>query len=84
MFLSFLFFATRWGKKDQSQLSGGRYIAFIAGGVGYSELRTAYEQMQSSAKEVVIGGSHIISPDDFIDHVAYLSEMPPEEKSRVI
>jgi hypothetical protein len=62
----------RWGKKDQTQLSGGRYIVFIAGGVGYSELRVAYDQMQHNTKEIIIGGSNIISPEDFIDHVAEL------------
>lgn len=63
---------SRWGKKDQSQLSGGRYIVFIAGGVAYSELRSAYETMQHNTKEVIIGGSHISSPDMYIDSVAEL------------
>ena len=62
----------RWGKKDQNHLTGGRYMVFIAGGVGYSEIRVAYDQMQFSTKEIIVGGSHFISPTKFTDNVAKL------------
>ena len=48
-------------------------MVFIAGGVGYSELRTAYEMMQMKSKEVIIGSSHLMSPDDFIRNLGELS-----------
>ena len=64
---------SRWGKnKEQSQINatGGRYIVFIAGGVSYSELKVATDSMLQHTKEIVIGGSHLISPTDFLVDIA--------------
>lgn len=47
-------------------------MVFIAGGVGYSELRVAFDQMQHSTKEIIIGGSNIIAPSDFLSQIAKL------------
>ena len=47
-------------------------MVFIAGGVGYSEIRVAHDQMLFSTKEIIIGGSHFVSPSDFTDNVAEL------------
>ena len=47
-------------------------MVFIAGGVGYSEIRVAYDQMQFSTKEIIIGGSHFLSPTKFTENVAKL------------
>lgn len=71
-FLLFYFYTIRWGKKDTNHLTGGRFMVFIAGGVGYSEIRVAYDQMQFSTKEIIIGGSHFISPTKFTENVAKL------------
>lgn len=46
---------SRWGKKDTAQFTGGRFLVFIAGGVSYSELRVAYDNMSQMSKEVIIG-----------------------------
>jgi hypothetical protein len=36
----------RWGgPKQQTQLTGGRIIVFVAGGISYAEMREAYEVM---------------------------------------
>lgn len=51
--------ASKFGKKDNVQLSGIRYMCFIAGGVAYPELRTAYELMHKESKEVIIGNTHV-------------------------
>ena len=63
---------SRWGRRDQTMFSGGRFLVFIAGGVAYNELRTGHDLMTQHTKEVVIGGSHIISPSAYIHDVAAL------------
>jgi syntaxin-binding protein 1 len=63
---------SRWGRRDQTMFSGGRFLVFIAGGVAYNELRTGHDLMTQHTKEVVIGGSHIINPSSYIHDVAAL------------
>lgn len=63
---------SRWGRRDQTMFSGGRCLVFIAGGVAYNELRTGHDLMTQHTKEVVIGGSHLISPANYIHDVASL------------
>jgi syntaxin-binding protein 1 len=65
--------ASKFGKKDNVQLSGVRYLVFIAGGVCYPELRAGYEMMQKESREVIIGGSHIINPDTYLVDVGALN-----------
>lgn len=62
---------SRWGR-NQTQFSGGRFLVFIAGGIAYSELRTGHDIMVQHTKEVIMGGSHIISPNKFVEDVATL------------
>jgi syntaxin-binding protein 1 len=62
----------RWAKKDNIQYTGGRYIVFVAGGVTYSETRAGYELMQQHSKEVIIGSSHIITPDSYLVDIGSL------------
>ena len=68
--------ASRWGKKDAAGGAAGgggpRYMVFVAGGLAYSELRAANEVSVQNAREVVIGGSHLITPTDFLIEVADL------------
>lgn len=63
----------RWAKKDNMQYSGGRYIVFIAGGISYAEIRVGHEVMQAHSKEVVIGGTSLMSPDNYMVEVGSLS-----------
>jgi len=65
--------ASKFGKKDNVQLSGVRYLVFIAGGVAYPELRAAYELMQKESREVIIGGTHLINPDTYLVDVGALN-----------
>lgn len=62
---------SRWGR-NQTQYSGGRFMVFIAGGIAYSELRTGHDLMVQHTKEILMGGSHIISPNKFVQDVAML------------
>ena len=63
---------SRWGKKDAVTITGGRYMVFVAGGVSYSELRTGYELQKEHSKEVIVGGTHLISPDTYVTEVRNL------------
>jgi syntaxin-binding protein 1 len=44
----------------------GRQIVFMAGGMCYSELRSAREVMNASGTEIVVGGTRFITPKDFL------------------
>ena len=57
-------------------------MVFIAGGVGYSELRTAYEMMQMKSKEVIIGSSNLLTPEQYVRNVTYLNSSEPVSKSK--
>eukprot|EP01006_Ploeotia_vitrea_P015195 TRINITY_DN42630_c0_g2_i1.p1 TRINITY_DN42630_c0_g2~~TRINITY_DN42630_c0_g2_i1.p1 ORF type:complete len:493 (-),score=39.22 TRINITY_DN42630_c0_g2_i1:13-1425(-) len=63
----------KFGKREGAAYSGGRYITFIAGGVAYSELRVAHDLSVQLNKEIIIGGTHLINPQQFIDDVADLN-----------
>ena len=63
---------SRWGKKDAVAVTGGRYIVFVAGGVCYSELRAGYELQKEHSKEVIVGGTHVLTPDGYVTEVRNL------------
>merc|ERR1719499_2605860 len=77
--------SARYGQwhKDKEKGAGGaaavktvpRVIVFVLGGVTYSELRCAYEVTNERKKawEVIMGGSHIVTPAKFLDDVKALS-----------
>lgn len=69
--------AARFGRKDQNSFTGSRHIVFIAGGVAYSELRVAHDVTAATNKEVIVGGTHLINPQQFIDDVADLNNQQP-------
>ena len=74
--------ASKFGKKDHLQFNGGRFLVFIAGGVSFSELRVAYELMQKESKEVVIGSTHIQSPDSYMVDIGSLHTIPSTSQKR--
>lgn len=63
----------RWGGKSQNQVSGGRYMCFIAGGISYAEMCEASELMAKENKEVVVGSTHIVTPSAYIEEIAGLT-----------
>jgi len=58
-------------KKDAiSAKTSPRIIAFITGGATYSEMRAAYEVTSDKKNwEIVMGGSHIMTPEEFLEMV---------------
>ena len=59
----------------------GRQIVFMAGGMCYSELRSAREVMNASGTEVVIGATRFISPEDFLGDLNNLHLRGSEEEA---
>ncbi|CAJ0826375.1 5046_t:CDS:10 [Entrophospora sp. SA101] len=53
-----------------------RIIAFVAGGLTYSEIRSAYELTESHNKDVIIGSTHAITPRNFIEDLKLLRNPP--------
>ncbi|XP_050429019.1 protein ROP isoform X2 [Adelges cooleyi] len=66
-----------WHKDKGQQLIKNvpRVIVFVIGGVSFSEIRCAYEVTnQFKNWEVIIGSSHILTPEDFLNNLSALSQ----------
>jgi len=62
-------------KTQQNVKSLPRMFVFVMGGVSYSEMRTAYEVSAANKNwEVIIGSSHILSPEGFLNDLKLLSD----------
>jgi syntaxin-binding protein 1 len=64
-----------WAKNNSLyKMPRQRIFYFIAGGMTYSESRTAYELSNIFDKEVFIGSDEILTPTSFLDQVKKLEE----------
>lgn len=80
----------RWTAASGKAGSGGggarfepprqRVIVFVAGGMTYSEIRTAYQLSEALGKDVVIGSTHVVTPESFIDDLSNLDRPPPKPR----
>ncbi|KAL7578402.1 hypothetical protein ACA910_012799 [Epithemia clementina (nom. ined.)] len=57
-----------------TKFSGGRCIVFMMGGLAFSELRHAREISKKMGREIVLGGTTFINPQDFIDDLTVLGQ----------
>ncbi|XP_066993414.1 protein ROP isoform X1 [Anabrus simplex] len=61
-------------KAQQTVKNVPRLIVFIVGGVCFSEIRCAYEVTNAAKNwEVIIGSSHIMTPEDFLSNLSSLN-----------
>ncbi|SPO29474.1 related to syntaxin binding protein 1 [Ustilago trichophora] len=44
-----------------------RVLLFVAGGMTYSEMRSAYQISERLGKDVYVGSSHVFTPEGFVD-----------------
>lgn len=71
--------SARYGQwhKDKSQQTAKnlpRLLVFVVGGMSFSEIRASYEVSNTSKNwEVIIGSSHILTPEGFLSDLATLA-----------
>ncbi|CAM9793879.1 unnamed protein product [Discosporangium mesarthrocarpum] len=58
--------AGKGGPHISGAYGGARVMVFVIGGVCYSELRGAYECMHTHGREVIVGGTGFLSPNDYV------------------
>jgi len=56
----------------RQQLTGPRLIVFVVGGVTYSEIRSAHEITRELKREVIIGGTSLLTPQTFVEEMRLL------------
>lgn len=52
----------------------GRVICFIVGGVTYSEIRSVYELSTSLKKDFIVGSTHAIIPNEYVNDLKKLRQ----------
>ena len=62
------------GRTGPANFSGGRSIVFMVGGAAYSEVRAAREVSKATSREIVIGSTAFVSPNEFIEELALLGD----------
>lgn len=64
---------------EMSNPTAQRMIVFMAGGMTYSEMRTAYQVGKRNNTEVYMGSSHVCTPSSFIDSLRVMGtpRQPP-------
>jgi len=80
--------ASTWSGAPEHQSHkkmGPRIIIFIAGGLSYSEIRTAHRLTQKPHNlDIILGSSHIVEPPRFLKQVAALTTSPDNDAYKPI
>ncbi|KAJ3396659.1 vacuolar sorting protein VPS33/slp1 [Lobulomyces angularis] len=66
------------------KVTGPRIILFVLGGISYSEIRSAYEIMEETNREVIIGSTSINSPYEFINLAKFLHRPSPPTTQMIL
>lgn len=61
--------------EDAIAAGNPRYIIFVAGGMTYSEMRSAYEVSKHEGRHCYIGSTHILTPQTFVDALGDLKKL---------
>jgi len=70
----------KWADKSQRksekepQRVGGKIIIFIAGGATFSEMRSVYELSKKYNREVILGSTSLLKPNEFIESLGQLKK----------
>ena len=75
--------SSKWAKSSsddrgddlgETKFTGGRCIVFMLGGLSFGELRHGREVARNMGREIVMGGTTLINPKDFIDDLSVLGQ----------
>ena len=57
--------------EENMQLTTPKIIIFIAGGIGYNEVRTIrnLEITKNNNATIIIGGTSLLKPNDYVEHL---------------
>ncbi|KAG0265986.1 vacuolar sorting protein VPS33/slp1 [Mortierella polycephala] len=72
-----------WEKKKPN-VKGSRLLVFIAGGVTYSEIRAMHELCHELGRDIIIGSTHIITPEPFMHSLRHLARGPIRPPAPII
>eukprot|EP00741_Cyanophora_paradoxa_P022221 tig00021438_g21451.t1 len=63
------------GKKGKEEtVTGPRVIVFVAGGVTFSETRAAHEVANANKRDILVGSTHVWTPNKFLRAMANLRQ----------
>ncbi|KAJ2236282.1 syntaxin binding protein 1 [Coemansia sp. RSA 1722] len=60
-------------QRSRQQSQRGRIILFVIGGVTFSEIRAAQEIAIKHDREVIVGSTHVIAPEEYLRDVSSLT-----------
>lgn len=62
-----------WKNSSRPTFTGPRSIIFVGGGVCHAEMQAAYQVSEAHQKEIIIGGSSILTPAEYINELESMS-----------
>ncbi|CAJ1966915.1 unnamed protein product [Cylindrotheca closterium] len=71
--------ASKWGKGDAKAgaeaiaFTGSRNLVFMLGGLAYSEMKVARKVMEKESREIIIGSTDFMNPEDFTNALQTLN-----------